>query len=186
MRMFRQTRDQVENVPCKSLLSSQQPISNRSKRELRSGGGGGGKGEGKYHSTAFLTKRHCRSMTYQQHIGWKSSKGSVILNYTEATFLRYQERMTFHLFYLSPTWILCAPRCIHLWRKYIWQPSSSSLSSWPLITQPLYYCITNMWVYFNLQLSTDKGQCCVSMGNFLKSIGQAALMVILKIIEPRR
>lgn len=101
MRMFRQTRDQVEDVPCKSLLSSQQPISNRSKREL--GGGKGGGGGGKYHATAFLTKRHCRSMTYQQHIGWKSSKGSVILNYTEATFLRYQERMTFHLFCLSPT-----------------------------------------------------------------------------------
>lgn len=98
MRMFRQTRDQVEDVPCKSLLSSQQPISNRSKREL-----GGGKGGGEYHATAFLTKRHCRSMTYQQHIGWKSSKGLVILNYTEATFLRYQERMTFHLFCLSPT-----------------------------------------------------------------------------------
>ena len=114
MRMFRQTRDQVEDVPCKSLLSSQQPISNRSKREL-----GGGKGGGEYHATAFLTKRHCRSMTYQQHIGWKSSKGSVILNYTEATFLRYQERMTFHLFCLSPTWILCVPRCIHLWRKYL-------------------------------------------------------------------
>ena len=73
---------------------------------------------GKYHSTAFLTKRHCRSMTYQQYIGWKSSRGSVILNYTEATFLRYQERMTFHLFCVSPTWIWCVRRCIHLWRKY--------------------------------------------------------------------
>ena len=99
MRMFRQTRDQVEDIPCRSLLSSQQPISNRSKRELGGGKGGGGE----YHATAFLSKRYCRSMTYQQHIGWKSSKGSVILNYTEATFLRYQERMTFHLFCLSPT-----------------------------------------------------------------------------------
>ena len=98
-----------------SLPSSPSQTKVRENWEAGRGRGGGGE----YHATAFLTKRHCRSMTYQQHIGWKSSKGSVILNYTEATFLRYQERMTFHPFCLSPTWILCVPCCIHLWRKYL-------------------------------------------------------------------